>query len=71
MTLKTYSRKRKSTDGVVESSPSPLKKTSVEVSTEEIDIKPEMQPPASLPVYVTKSSRVIKKKVSFIKFPTK
>ncbi|XP_066256620.1 muscle M-line assembly protein unc-89 isoform X2 [Euwallacea similis] len=58
--LKTYSRKRKSSEGVPDSTPSPSKKTHVP-STE---VKVETAGAASKsPAYVTKSSRVIKKKV--------
>lgn len=61
MALKTYSRKRKSVDNVPE--PQPLKKTPT-ISNAQIEVKTNIQsPPLNDGVYVTKSSRVIKKKV--------
>ncbi|XP_076263936.1 HP1 and insulator partner protein 1 isoform X2 [Rhynchophorus ferrugineus] len=61
--LKTYSRKRKSLDNPPE--PLPAKKSPVPLSTAHIDLKSNIPPgsPTTDGVYVTKSSRIIKKKV--------
>lgn len=62
LTLKTYSRKRKSSEMTqAEATPSPSKKT---VPSTQNVIK-SVQSPVT-PVYMTKSSRVIKKKVKHI-----
>ncbi|XP_060521083.1 uncharacterized protein LOC132698805 isoform X2 [Cylas formicarius] len=59
MALKTYSRKRKTSEPA-EASP---EKKVVPLNTSPLALKPKVETPVSDTVYVTKSSRVIKKKV--------
>lgn len=66
MVLKTYSRKRKISEAQDPLKDYPPLKKPVFVSTEDIDVKMETSEPSPKPpspVYMTKSSRVIKKKV--------
>ncbi|KAL1516889.1 hypothetical protein ABEB36_000726 [Hypothenemus hampei] len=63
MTLKTYSRKRKSTETTVEPASSPPKKLNIHDSVEDNNSKANSEIAQSGPVYITKSSRIIKKKV--------
>ncbi|CAG9860609.1 unnamed protein product [Phyllotreta striolata] len=62
MVLKTYSRKRKPSD-VPEFEVTPLKRLSFDDTDLQVDDSPKSDPLAVQNVYMTKSSRVIKKKV--------